>query len=65
MTTNSLQRADALVVEKHNCPICGEQDHNWQQVYTENITQLNKIEKVHTSWCNQQNDYVLITKIDT
>ena len=62
MAINNLQKAPAQVKVKHKCPICTKEDHNWQQVYTENISQLNKIEKVYMSWCKQQNEYVLTSK---
>ncbi len=69
MLKYGLKKSDALthparklVVLKHKCLICRKQDHNWQQVYTENNSILNKIENTYISWCNLQNDYVLITK---
>ena len=61
MRIDSLQKAEAQVKSKHKCPICAKEDHNWQQVYTEINSQLNKIEKVYISWCQQQKDYVLIS----
>ena len=62
MIINSLQRTDGQSLIRYECPICGAQNHNWQQVYTEINSQLKKIEKVHISWCSQQDDYVLISK---
>ncbi len=65
MIKNSLRKAYTSVELKHKRPICKDLNHNWQQVYTENNSLLNKIEEVHISWCKQQNEYVLINKINT
>ena len=48
---------------KNKCPICGNESHKWLEVYTVNNSKLNKMENMSISWCNQINDYVLITLI--
>ncbi len=53
------------IVELKKCPGCNKSDHNWQQVYTENNSILDKMANTYIAMCKQQNDYVLITKNDT
>ncbi len=65
MIKDSLQKPYTLVELKHKCPICKDLNHNWQQVYTENNSILDKIANTYIALCKQQNDYVLINKNDT
>ena len=64
MLKNGLVRSNDLLRVTHCCPVCKEEDHRWLKVYAENKAKLKKLEKVLISWCEQQNDYVPITKID-
>ena len=52
-------------VLENECPICGNQDHIWQEIYIVSKSRLIKLENKSVSWCEQFKDYVFITKANT
>ncbi len=60
MHVNGLVKTKVQLRIKHCCPSCQAENHNWQQVYTENNSQLNKMANTYISWCEQDQSHVLI-----
>lgn len=60
MIKDRIQKPSKLLELKYNCPICANNDHDWLQVYTENNSQLNKMENLYIGWCEQNKDHILM-----